>query len=81
MDRGADTRACIDLILEFRASMAATDLCPCGNHDDWMFRSYSNDAADVLRAAVSRGGAAVYRRTHSSVCAIMSRKRAAHLAR
>jgi len=36
IDRGRETRACIDVILEFRASVPATVVCLRGNHEEWM---------------------------------------------
>jgi len=39
IDRGRETRACIDAILEFRATAPATVVCLRGNHEDWMLRT------------------------------------------
>jgi len=81
IDRGPDTKECIDRILLLQHQMRGRVVCLCGNHDDWFLRtlhdsrqhtwllatdafktirSYSVDAADVLREAVSRAGAALY---------------------
>jgi serine/threonine protein phosphatase 1 len=39
IDRGRDTRACIDAILDFRASVPATIACLRGNHEEWMLET------------------------------------------
>ncbi len=39
IDRGKDTRACIDAVLEFTATVPATVVCLRGNHEDWMLRT------------------------------------------
>ena len=39
IDRGRDTRACVDAILEFTASVPAEIVCLRGNHEDWMLRT------------------------------------------
>ena len=81
IDRGPNTKECVDRILALQREMPGRVVCLCGNHDDWLLdtlrdsrrhtwllatdafktiRSYSVDAADVLREAVSRAGAALY---------------------
>ena len=42
VDRGADTRACIDAILAFTESTPAEVVCLRGNHEDWMLRTRDN---------------------------------------
>lgn len=42
IDRGSDSRACIDAILDFKHSIRAEVVCLRGNHEDWMFRSRAN---------------------------------------
>lgn len=39
IDRGTDTRACIDAILEFSASVPAKVVCLRGNHEEWMLHT------------------------------------------
>jgi len=39
IDRGPDTRGCIDAILSFRSSCPARVVCLRGNHEDWMLRT------------------------------------------
>jgi serine/threonine protein phosphatase 1 len=36
IDRGPQSKACIDAILQFRGQAPATVVCLCGNHEDWM---------------------------------------------
>lgn len=81
IDRGPDSRGCIEAILDFRARADADVVCLRGNHEDWllrtltdytrhswllgmdgldMVRSYSADAASILREARSGAGAALY---------------------
>lgn len=81
IDRGPNTRECVDRIIALQDEIAAGVVCLCGNHDDWLLRtfrdyrqhtwllatdafktirSYSVEAADALRDAVSRAGSAVY---------------------
>ena len=39
IDRGPDSRGCIDAILEFRAGCVGQVVCLEGNHEDWMLRT------------------------------------------
>lgn len=39
IDRGLDTRACIDAILEFKATVPSTVVCLRGNHEDWFLQT------------------------------------------
>ncbi|MEP7118354.1 MAG: metallophosphoesterase family protein, partial [Acidobacteriota bacterium] len=39
IDRGADTRGCVDAILDFTATVPATVVCLRGNHEEWMLRT------------------------------------------
>jgi serine/threonine protein phosphatase 1 len=39
IDRGSDTRRCIDAILEFTATVNARVVCLRGNHEDWFLRT------------------------------------------
>jgi len=60
IDRGPDTRACIDAILEFRDDVRSDVVCLCGNHEDWMLRTLRDprrhswlmgmDAFDTIRS-------------------------------
>src|SRR5688572_14631736 len=82
IDRGHDSKGCVDRIIALHDERPGEVVCLCGNHDDWLLRtlrdyrqhtwllatdafktirSYSADAADALRQAVSRAGSAVYR--------------------
>jgi len=40
IDRGPNTRGCIETILGLKRSLSATVVCLMGNHEDWMLRSY-----------------------------------------
>lgn len=42
IDRGPDTRGCVDAILEFRGESAATVVCLLGNHEDWMLQAQAD---------------------------------------
>jgi len=39
IDRGPDTRGCVDAILEFRRNVRAEVVCLLGNHEDWLLRT------------------------------------------
>lgn len=39
IDRGPDSKGCVDRILEFRATESATVVALIGNHEDWMLRA------------------------------------------
>ena len=39
IDRGPDSRGCIEAILDFRGRSAARVVCLRGNHEDWMLRT------------------------------------------
>ena len=43
IDRGPDTRACIDTILQFREETPADVVRLCGNHEDWLLRTLRDD--------------------------------------
>src|SRR5215470_19879692 len=81
IDRGPDSKSCIDEILAFIADVGATVVCLEGNHENWMLRSwndhahhswligmdafstirsYSDEAAEVLRAAIEEAGAKLF---------------------
>jgi serine/threonine protein phosphatase 1 len=40
IDRGSDSRGCIEAILEFRSASAATVVCLRGNHEDWLLATH-----------------------------------------
>ena len=42
IDRGPDSRACIDAILDFRDKSRAKVVCLQGNHEDWLLRTQAN---------------------------------------
>ena len=42
IDRGPDSRGCVDAILRFQAEVAAEVVCLCGNHEDWLLRTRSD---------------------------------------
>ena len=44
IDRGPDTRGCIDAILEFTATVPARVVCLRGNHEDWFLRTMGDYA-------------------------------------
>ena len=81
IDRGPQSKACVDEILTLQNDLPSELVCLCGNHEDWLLRtrhdyrhhswllgmdgldtirSYSIDAADTLRDAMSAGGLALY---------------------
>jgi serine/threonine protein phosphatase 1 len=39
IDRGPDTRGCVDAILEFQREASAEVVCLMGNHEDWLLRT------------------------------------------
>jgi Calcineurin-like phosphoesterase len=39
IDRGPDTKGCIDAILEFQQEVAGEVVCLRGNHEDWLLRT------------------------------------------
>ena len=39
IDRGPDSRDCIETILAFRRDVTAHVVCLCGNHEDWMLQT------------------------------------------
>lgn len=39
IDRGRDSRACIDAVLEFTATVTAAVVCLRGNHEEWMLET------------------------------------------
>lgn len=42
IDRGDDSRGCVDTILNLRASGPARVICLRGNHEDWLLRTFGN---------------------------------------
>jgi serine/threonine protein phosphatase 1 len=81
IDRGPDTRGCVESILRFQREVEAEVVCLLGNHEDWFIRtlrdyrrhswllgmeafdtirSYSADAALMLREAATNAGAELY---------------------
>jgi serine/threonine protein phosphatase 1 len=77
IDRGPDSKRCLEAILQFRRDAKADVVCLRGNHEDWFLRtlhdprrhswllgmeafdtirSYSPEAAAVLRAAAVAAG-------------------------
>jgi serine/threonine protein phosphatase 1 len=42
IDRGPDTKGCIDSILQLRADSPARVVTLIGNHEDWMLRSFED---------------------------------------
>jgi serine/threonine protein phosphatase 1 len=81
IDRGPNTKECVDAILAFQHDVKADVVCLCGNHEDWFLRtmrdyqrhswllgmeafdtirSYSVEAAQVLRESASAAGAQLY---------------------
>jgi serine/threonine protein phosphatase 1 len=78
IDRGPESRGCVDAILGFQSEVSAEVICLIGNHEDWFLRtrhdhgrhswllgmeafdtirSYSVEAEQTLREAVSNAGA------------------------
>ena len=81
IDRGPESKACVDAILALKHDVAAEVVCLRGNHEDWLLRtqrdyhhhswllgmeafdtirSYSLEAAQTLRDAVSNAGTSLY---------------------
>lgn len=60
IDRGPDTKGCIDAILDFQQEFANRVVCLRGNHEDWMLRTFDDhrrhswlmgmDAFDTIRS-------------------------------
>jgi len=42
IDRGPDSRGCIDSILAFRGAVSASVVCLRGNHEDWLLRTLAD---------------------------------------
>jgi serine/threonine protein phosphatase 1 len=42
IDRGPDSRACVDAILDFRHESRAKVVCLQGNHEDWLLRTQAD---------------------------------------
>ncbi len=65
IDRGPDSRGCIDAILAFRDRTAATLVCLLGNHEDWLLRTLRDygrhswllgmEAFDTIRSYSAEG--------------------------
>lgn len=45
IDRGPDSKGCIDAILAFRAERAADVVCLYGNHEDWLLQTLRDPTA------------------------------------
>jgi serine/threonine protein phosphatase 1 len=43
MDRGPDTRGCVDAILAFQEEVSARVVCLRGNHEEWFLRTLYDD--------------------------------------
>ncbi len=80
IDRGPDTKRCIESILQFRRQARADVVCLCGNHEDWLLRTMSDhrrhswllgmEAFDTIRS-YSREAATALRHAVSSAGAEM----------
>ncbi len=42
IDRGPDSKGCIDRILRFQAESPARVVCLCGNHEEWMLHTWED---------------------------------------
>lgn len=42
IDRGPNTRECVEAILAFQRDTKAAVVCLCGNHEDWFLRTLAN---------------------------------------
>ena len=42
IDRGPDSKGCVDAILEFRNEVHAEVVCLLGNHEDWLLRTMAD---------------------------------------
>src|SRR6476659_4786 len=43
IDRGPDTKRCVDAILEFQQEVSARVVCLRGNHEEWLLRTRRDD--------------------------------------
>ena len=39
IDRGSDTKECVEALLAFQRDVKAAVICLCGNHEDWLLRT------------------------------------------
>lgn len=44
IDRGPDTKGCIDAVLAFQRDVRAKVVCLLGNHEDWLLRTFRDHA-------------------------------------
>ena len=42
IDRGLNTRECVEAILTFQRDVEAAVICLCGNHEDWLLRTLAD---------------------------------------
>lgn len=42
IDRGPDSRGCVEAILRFQEQVLAEVVCLCGNHEDWLLRTLTD---------------------------------------
>lgn len=42
IDRGLNTRECVEAILAFQRDVKAAVICLCGNHEDWLLRTLAD---------------------------------------
>ena len=69
IDRGPDTKGCIDAILEFQQEKAGEVVCLRGNHEDWLLRTLRDfrrhswlmgmEAFDTIRSYSPEGAEAL----------------------
>ena len=42
IDRGSDTKECVEALLAFQRDVKAAVICLCGNHEDWLLRTLAD---------------------------------------
>jgi predicted MPP superfamily phosphohydrolase len=65
IDRGPNSKECVDAILSLQQDVAAEVVCLCGNHEDWFMRTLrdhsrakrSFQASSAARRVLTTGGA------------------------
>jgi serine/threonine protein phosphatase 1 len=52
IDRGCDSKACVDAILALRAERSSEVICLCGNHEDWLLQTLRDPAVHAWLLAM-----------------------------
>jgi len=72
IDRGPDSRACIDRILQFRAESRAHVVTLLGNHEEWLLRTLHDPTRHSWTALCSHSSARAERRIGPVTAVAMS---------